>query len=515
VPSTVEQLNPARVKITVEVPFVDLKSNLDKTYRELASQVQIPGFRKGKVPRQILDQRVGRGAILSEALNDAIPDLYNSAVSENDLNPLAQPEVEVTKLEDGDELEFTAEVDVRPEFEVPPFNEIQAQVDAVDISDEAVTQRLDALRSRFASMDEVDRPVESGDHLVIDLVARQNGVQLEDADVSDVPYEVGTGQLVEGMDDAVIGMSAGESKTFTSTLAGGSAQGEEAEVEVSVKKVQEQDLPAADDEFAQLASEFDTIDELREDLRRELAENGRQEQEQAARDAVLESLIASVDVQVPEGVLKTETDARREQVNQQLGQAGLTLERYLADSSDEETSDPETFWANMEKRSGDALKAQMILDKIADDEEVGVEQEELTRFIVARAQQTGSTPDQELQHMLDHDHVSEYMGEIRRSKVLDQMMSQAQITDTNDESVDIAQSQAEGTDTAEPAADEAATADVDSGEVVGVESEAGASQPDTGELRGDTVSGESQPSADPAVGTASVASSRDEMSEES
>ncbi len=494
-PSTVEQLNPARVKITVEVPFAELKPSLDKTYRELASQVQIPGFRKGKVPPRILDQRVGRGAILSEALNDAIPELYNSAVSENDLNPLAQPEVEVTKLEDGDQVEFTAEVDVRPEFEVPPFNEIEAQVDAVDISDEAVTQRLDALRARFASMDEVDRPVESGDHLVIDLVARQNGVQLEDADVSDLPYEVGTGQLVEGLDDAVIGMSAGESATFTSTLAGGSAQGEEAEVEATVKKVQEQDLPAADDEFAQLASEFDTIDELREDLRRELAENGRQEQTQAARDAVLESLIGSVDVDVPEGVLKTETDARREQVNQQLGQAGLTLDRYLAESSDEETSDPETFWANMEKRSGDALKAQMILDKVADDEEVGVEQEDLTRFIVARAQQTGSTPDQELQHMLDHDHVSEYMGEIRRSKVLDQMMAQAKITDTNGESVDVAEASADRSDAAVPAPEEAATADAGSGEVVDAESPAGASQSEPGEFSDEAVSGEPQPAA--------------------
>lgn len=482
-PSTVEQLSPSRVKVTVEVPFADLKPNLDKAYKELASQVQIPGFRKGKVPPQILDQRVGRGAILSEALNDAIPELYNAAVNENDLNPLAQPEVEVTKLEDGDEVEFTAEVDVRPEFEVPAFETIEAQVEAIEISDEAVTDRLDGLRSRFAAMDEVDRPVESGDHLVLDLIARQNGVQLEDADVSDLPYEVGTGRLVEGLDDAVIGMSAGESKTFPSTLAGGSAQGEEAEIEVTVKKVQEQDLPAADDEFAQLASEFDTIDELRQDLRRELAENGRQEQAQAARDAVLESLISSVDVNVPEGVLKTETDARREQVNEQLGQAGLTLERYLAESPDEEASDEETFWTNMEKRSGDALKAQMILDKVADDEEVGVEQDDLTQFITRRAQQSGTSPQQELQHMLDHDHVSEYMGEIRRSKVLDKAMSEANVTDTNGESVDISELQPEnqaGTDdVVDGTADDAGEEDSASATASESDGETGSEEPAT------------------------------------
>jgi trigger factor len=468
VPSTVEQLSPSRVKITVEVPFADLKPNMDKAYRDLASQVQIPGFRKGKVPPRILDQRFGRGAILSEALNDAIPELYNTAITDNKLAPLAQPDVEVTKLEDGQLVEFTAEVDVRPEFDVPSFDSVSATVDAIEITDEAVDERLDSLRARFGSLDDVDRPVEDGDHLTIDLVARKDGEDLEDANVTDISYEVGTGRMVDGLDDAVIGLSAGDSKKFTSTLVGGPLKDEEAEIEVTIKKVQVQDLPAADDEFAALASEFDTIDELRADLRRELAQNGRLEQANAARDKVLEALIAEVPIEVPEGVLKTEVDSRKEQIEGQLAQAGLTLERYLEESADEEDEDSdapkdvESFWADTEKRAADALKAQMILDKIADDREIGVEQEELTQFIVRRAQATGVTPDQELQHMLEHNHVAEYMGEIRRGKVLDLIMSEATVTDSHGETVEFATFEADasaaqpGDEAAEEVVDEAA-----------------------------------------------------------
>jgi len=446
VPSTVEQLSPSRVKITVEVPFADLKPNMDKAYRDLAAQVQIPGFRKGKVPPRILDQRFGRGAILSEALNDALPDLYNNAVADNKLSPLAQPEVEVTKLEDGELVEFTAEVDVRPDFDVPSFDSVSATVDAIEITDQAVEERLDSLRARFGSLDEVDRPVEDGDHLIIDLVARQDGEALEDANVTDVAYEVGTGRMVDGLDEAVIGLSAGESKEFESKLVGGPLKDQNAEVEVTVKKVQVQDLPAADDEFAQLASEFDTIEELRADLKRELEQNGRFEQANAARDKVLEALIAQVDIEVPEGVLKTEVDNRKEQIESQLAQAGLTLQAYLdeiasdedADEADEdEPKDVESFWAQTEKRSAEALKAQMVLDKIADDREVGVGQEELTNYLVRRSQASGTTPDQEVQHMLEHNHVPEYMSEIRRSKVLDMILAEATVTDSNGETLDL------------------------------------------------------------------------------
>ncbi|MBA8796043.1 trigger factor [Friedmanniella endophytica] len=443
-PSTVEKLSPSRVKLTVEIPFSELKPSMDKAYRDIAQQVNIPGFRKGKVPPRIIDQRFGRGVILQEALNEALPDFYGQAITDNNLNPLAQPEVEVTKLEDGELIEFTAEVDVRPDFDVPSFDTLTATVDALDVPDDLVDSQLDTLRSRFGSLDEVDRPVEDGDHLTIDLVARKDGEPLEDATAEGLSYVVGSGSMLEGLDEAVTGLSVGESKEFRSTLVGGPLKDEEADVEVTVKKVQVQDLPAADDEFAQMASEFDTIDELKADLRARLTNMARLEQASQARDKVLEDLIAKVDAEVPENLLTSETAARREQIEGQLSQAGMTLEDYLKDAEDETAETPEQFWADSEKRSADALKAQMVLDKISDDRQIGVDQNDLTQHVIRRAQAEGVSPDEVARHMVDHNHTAEWMTEIRRGKALAMVVEAAKVVDSNGEPVDLVNLQPDG-----------------------------------------------------------------------
>ena len=465
-PSTVEQLSPTRVKITVEVPFADLKPNMDKAYREVAQQVTIPGFRQGKVPPAVIDQRVGRGAIIQEALNDAIPDLYMKAVTENELTPLAQPDVEVTKLEDGDLVEFTAEVDVRPEFEVPDFNGLSVTVDNLEVNDEMVDEQLETLRSRFGSVQPVERAAQDGDLLVIDLVARKDGKDLEDATASELSYEVGSGQMLEGLDEAVIGLSAGESATFTSTLVGGPLKDEEAEITVTVGKVQEQDLPEADDEFAQTASEFDTIGELRDDLRTRLTQMARLDQASKARDAVLEELISKIDIAVPENILSGEIDARRQQIDMQLAQAQLTLEQYLADA--EEDQDVDGFWAEVEARSADALKAQMVLDQVADDQQIGVDQNDLTQHVIRKAQQQNSSPDEVAKHMVEHDHVNEYMTEIRRGKALALIVESATVSDESGETVDLANRLPDGS-LGDPNAAEGETVEVTADDVEGGE----------------------------------------------
>ena len=442
-PSTVEQLSPSRVKLTVEIPFADLKPSMDKAYREIAQSVTIPGFRKGKVPPRIIDQRFGRGAILQEALNEALPDFYGQAINDNNLSPLAQPEVEVTKLEDGDLIEFTAEVDVRPDFEVPAFDSLGAEVDALDVPDTLVDEQLDTLRERFGSLDEVDRPVEDGDHLTIDLSASKDGEELEDATAQDLPYVVGSGSMLEGLDEAITGLSAGESATFTSTLVGGPRKDEEAEISVTVKKVQVQDLPAADDEFAQLASEHDTIEEFRDDLRGRLTNMARLEQASQARDKVLEDLIGKIDIESPEGVLSAEIANRHTQIESQLSEAGLSLDQYLEDS-EEETEDAETFWADVDKRAGDALKAQMVLDKIADDQQIGVDQNDLTQHVIRRAQAEGTNPDQVAQHMVEHNHMAEWMTEIRRGKALAMIVEGATVKDSDGTAVDLVNLQPDG-----------------------------------------------------------------------
>jgi trigger factor len=449
VPSTVEQLSPTRVKITVEVPFTDLKPSMDKAYREIAKQVNIPGFRRGKVPPMVIDQRFGRGVVIQEAFNDSWQDFYSAAVVENKLTPLAQPDLEVTKLEDGDLIEFIAEVDVRPDFELPDFSEIAVTVDAVDVPDSLVDGQLELLRNRFGSRETVERPARDGDVVTINLLARQNGEQLADGTAENQEYVIGSGKMLAGLDEAVIGLSAGESATFTSTLVGGPAKDEEAEIEVTVTKVQQQELPEIDDDFAQQASPFDTVDELRADLAQQLAEAARGEQASTARDLVLGDVIAKVDVEVPANTLAAEYQSRREQITSQLANAQLDLATYLTETEEGKTEDE--FWAEIESRAAQTLKAQMVLDKVAEEHGLSVDQNDLTQHIIARARQEGSSPQQVADHLKEHPHhIDEYMLEIRRSKALGLIVATATVTDTNGEPVDLSEptTASDGTDVA-------------------------------------------------------------------
>ena len=443
-PSTVEQLSPTRVKITVEVPFTDLKPSMDKAYAEIAKTISIPGFRRGKVPPMVIDQRFGRGAVIQEAFNDSWMRFYGAAVAENSLSPLTQPEVEVTKLEDGDLIEFTAEVDVRPEFDLPDFSGLTATVDALEVPDAQVDEQIDVLRSRFGSRETVERAAADGDIVSINLVATQNGEALPDATAEDLEYTVGSGQMLDGLDEAVTGLSAGESKTFTSTLVGGPLKDEQADIEVTVTKVQQQELPEADDELAQQASEFDTIGELRASIADRLTAMARLDQAGRARDAVLEELISQLEIDVPENILASETEARKQQISQQLAQAQLSLEQYLTEAEEGQTEDE--FWADVETRSVQALKAQMILDKVADEHQVGVDQNDLTQHIIRKAQQDNVPPQQVADHLQEHPHhIDEYMTEIRRGKALALIVESATVTDSDGAPVELANLREDGT----------------------------------------------------------------------
>jgi trigger factor len=456
VPSTVEQLSSTRVKITVEVPFADLKPSMDKAYAEVAKSVNIPGFRRGKVPPVVIDQRFGRGVIIQEAFNDSWQRFYGAAVTENKLSPLAQPDVEVTKLEDGDVIEFTAEVDVRPEFDLPDFASLEAQVDALEPPDTLVDQQLDVLRNRFGSRETVERPAADGDIVTINLVASRDGEPLADASANDVEHTVGSGQMLDGLDEAVTGLSAGESATFASKLVSGPLKDEEADIQVTVTKVQASELPDADDEFAQEASEFDTIEELRASIEDRLTRIARLEQASQARDAVLETLVGQVDIEVPEHLLNSEIDTRRKQITEQLAQAGLTVEQYLADIGEEQTE--EEFWVDLEERSGQALKAQIILDKVAEEHALDVDQNDFTQHILRKAQADGVSPQQIADHLKEHPHhIEEYMLEIRRGKALAMIVEAATVTDSNGSVLELAKLRDDGSYTdpeAEAVADE-------------------------------------------------------------
>ncbi|QKE85359.1 trigger factor [Arthrobacter sp. NEB 688] len=414
--SAVETLSPTRVKLTVEVPFDELKPLLDDAYRTIGGQIQVPGFRKGKVPARIIDQRVGRGAVVQEAVNEALPRFFAEAAEAEDVRAIGQPEVDVTAvpLEDGQELTFTVETDVRPTIELPELTGIAVSVDDVTVSDEDVEERMTSLRERFGTLVGVDRAVEDGDHVSVDLRAEIGGEEIDS--VTGISYEVGSGNMLPGMDEALIGMAAGETKTFTAPLAGGDHEGEDAECTVTVQTVKVRELPELDDEFAQLASQFDTMDELRADVVTQAEQAKKYEQGIQARDKVLEHLLETVEVPVPEGIVKAEVDAHLEGENRM---------------------DDDEHRAEVDESTRKALKAQFLLDAIAEKLEVRVEQPELIEYLVMSAQQYGMDPNQFAQALDQQGQVPSMVQEVARRKALAAVLDDATVTDASGNAVDL------------------------------------------------------------------------------
>jgi trigger factor len=433
VKSAVETLNPTRAKLTIEVEFSELKPSLDAAYQRIAKQVNIPGFRKGKVPPPVIDRQVGRGTVLDEAINEALPKLYVQALEDNDLQPLAQPEIDITKFEDNSTLEFTAEVDVRPSIDVPAYDDLAVEVEDITVSDEDVEEQVQNLRERFATLNDVERAVQEGDVVTIDLVASKDGETVEGGEVNGYSYKVGSGQLIDGVDEALVGLSAGGEKTFTSRLLGGESAGEDVDVVVRVTSVKEQELPEFDDDFAQTASEFDTAEELREDVRTRLERGKRLEQAASARDAVLEKLLDSAEIPLPEATVDSEIAGRRQEIEQQLTYAGLTMEQYL----DNEKQTVDEFEADLEKRVRDAMAAQFLLDEVAKKEQLGVDQAELSQHLMRRAQQSGQNPDDFIKHMVEHNHIPEMVAEVVRGKALAMIVEGATVTDASGNHVEL------------------------------------------------------------------------------
>ncbi|AQW50789.1 trigger factor [Streptomyces violaceusniger] len=460
--SAVENLNPTRVRLTVEVPFEELKPSLDAAYKKINQQVTVPGFRKGKIPARIIDQRFGRGAVLEEAVNEALPKFYTDAVNEGELNPLGQPEVDITELKDNELLTFTAEVDIRPTIEIPDYSGIEVTVDAVEVSDEDLDKSVEQLRERFATTSPVERAAAEGDIVVIDLEAKVEGEVLEDGVASGVTYTIGSGELLDGIDEAVTGLEAGGEATFTSELKGGSAQGKEAEVSVKVSEVKARELPELDDDFAQLASEFDTLEELRADSRKRLERSKKFEQATQAQEKVLDALLELVEVPIPEKLLEEEINTRKHNLeHHQLGQMGLNLESYL--QMQDKTA--EEFDAELKEQAEKGIRTQFVLDELVNKEQLSVGQEELTEHLMRRAQSSGMSPDQFAQAVVEGGQVPMLVGEVARGKALAVVVEAAKVVDDKGETVDLDDEEDETGETVEatseaveaPAEAEAAT----------------------------------------------------------
>ncbi|QDL72926.1 trigger factor [Streptomyces malaysiensis subsp. malaysiensis] len=434
VKSAVENLNPTRVRLTVEVPFEELKPSLDAAYKKINQQVSVPGFRKGKIPARIIDQRFGRGAVLEEAVNEALPKFYTDAVNEGELNPLGQPEVDITELKDNELLTFTAEVDIRPAIEIPDYSGIEVTVDSVEVSDEDIDKSVEQLRERFATTTPVERAAAEGDIVVIDLEAKVDGEVLEDGVATGVTYTIGSGELLDGIDEAVTGLEAGGDATFTSELKGGSAQGKEAEVSVKVSEVKARELPELDDDFAQLASEFDTLEEMRADSRTRLERSKKFEQATQAQEKVLDALLELVEVPIPEKLLQDEINTRKHNLeHHQLAQMGLNLDSYL--QMQDKTA--EEFEAELKEQAEKGIRTQFVLDELVNKEQLSVGQEELTEHLMRRAQSSGMSPDQFAQAVVEGGQVPMLVGEVARGKALAVVVEAAKVVDDKGETVDL------------------------------------------------------------------------------
>jgi trigger factor len=442
VKTDVEELSPTRVKLTIEVPFEELKPSLDKAYREVSRQARIPGFRPGHVPPRIIDQRVGRGAVLEQAINDAVPQLYGKALEDSDIHALGQPDLEITRLDDGDQLAFTAEVDVRPRFELPDLSAIPVTVENAEVGPDEVEEYLSDLRERFASLKSVDRPAAEGDYVSIDLSASVGGRLVDDAQASGISYQVGSGTMLDGLDEALTGMSAGDAATFTAELAGGEHAGEEADVSVTVHSVKVKELPELDDEFAQSASEYDTLGEFRAGTRGRLEQVKRLAQVGQARDRALEAVLARLDIPLPERLVASEVEGRQRSLGEQLERSGTTRADYLEARG---ISDPD-LQAEITADARRSVKASFVLDELASANDLKVEQEELNAYIVEQAYRIGVPPDRLAKEIVDRGQLGMAASEVLRGKALRLLTEQVPVTDEAGRPVDVKAAAAVGTD---------------------------------------------------------------------
>ena len=430
--SIVEQLSPTRVKLNVEVPFEELSGDFDQAYKALAQQIRIPGFRPGKAPAKLIEARVGRQSILEQVVNDALPNKYSEAVAEADIKAISQPEIDVDELVYGEPVKFTAEVDIRPEITLPDFSTLSVQVDPIEISDADIEEELENLRARFGTLVGVDRGAADGDFVSIDLEATVDGEPVEDATTEGLSHEVGSGNLIDGLDEALQGLKDGEKKNFTTKLVAGDHAGADADVVVTVNSVKERELPAVDDDFAQLASEFDTADELRASLSDQVADSKKYEQASAIRDAVLDQLLETVEFPLPDAVVDAEVEGVQHQLVHALGHDDAQVDKFLeAQGKTREEWDAENR-TDAEK----SVRTQLLLDSIADEAGTEVGQDELTQQILMQSQRYGVAPQEFIQQLQSANQIGALYADVRRNKSLADVIGKVSVTDTNGETID-------------------------------------------------------------------------------
>ena len=413
--SSVEVLSPTRVRLDVEVPYADLEPHVANAYKKVAAQVNIPGFRKGKIPASMIDQRVGRGTVMDEAINSALPLFYGQAAREHNVAVIGRPEVDVKEFVDNDKLVFTVEVDVRPEVVLPDFSKITVEVDDVVVADADVDEQIESLRTRFGTLTTVEREVKNGDFTTLDMTAFIDGKEVDGGQANDISYEVGSDKMIDGLDEKLIGMKATDVKTFETQLVG-QQEGEKGEVTVTVKAVKERELPPVDDAFAKLASEFDTLAELKTDFVARLERVKKMEQGAQARDRLVEKLLAENEIPVPDNLVELEVNDHLE------GEGRLEDAEHRAEVDGQVRS---------------SLKSDFLLDAIVSAEEVQVTEIELTEYLVRTSQRYGMAPQQFAEELQKAGQIQQLVAEVTRAKALASVLGRITVKDASGNLIDL------------------------------------------------------------------------------
>ena len=410
-----ETISPTRVRLDIEIEYSEMVSHVADAYKKVGTRVNVPGFRKGKVPAAMIDQRVGRGAVLDEAINSALPDFYGKAAREHSVAVIGRPIVDVKEFVDNEKLLFTVEVDVRPEVTLPDFSTITVEVDDVVVADADVDEQIESLRTRFGTLTTVERTVIKGDFVTLDMDAFISGESVDGGQASDISYEVGSDRMIEGLDDVLIGMSAGETKRFETQLVG-QADGEKGEVKATVKAVKERELPPVDDAFAKLATEFDTLAELKADFTVRLGRVKKMEQGTQARDRLVEKLLADLDIPVPDNLVELEVTEHLE------GEGRLEDAEHRAEVDGQVRS---------------SLKSDFLLDAIVQSENVQVTEIELTEYLVRSSQRYGMAPEKFAEELQKAGQISQLVAEVTRAKALASVLSRITVKDASGNVIDL------------------------------------------------------------------------------
>ena len=413
--SSLEVLSPTRVRLDVEVAYSELESHVANAYKKVAAQVNIPGFRKGKIPAAMIDQRVGRGAVIDEAINTALPIFYGQAAREHTVAVIGRPEVDVKEFVDNEKLVFSVEVDVRPEVVLPDFSKITIEVDDVAVADADVDEQIESLRTRFGTLTTVEREVKNGDFTTLDMTAFIDGAEVDGGQANDISYEVGSDKMIDGLDEVLIGMKADDVKTFETQLVG-QQEGEKGEVKVTVKAVKERELPPVDDAFAKLASEFDTLAELKADFVVRLERVKKMEQGAQARDRLVEKLLADNEIPVPDNLVELEVNDHLE------GEGRMEDAEHRAEVDGQVRS---------------SLKSDFLLDAIVQAEDVQISEIELTEYLVRTSQRYGMAPQQFAEELQKAGQIQQLVAEVTRAKALASVLGRITVKDASGKVIDL------------------------------------------------------------------------------